>query len=75
MSDSIPDARSTIAGHSIERACKDLPDGWQIDIGMESGSAWVNLYNPDGDQVEFPTNRETIDEELNDAIEFAIKIG
>lgn len=35
-------------GAALERAAKDLPEGWIVELSVESGSAWVSLYDPDG---------------------------
>jgi len=57
---------------AINRAAKDLPLDWHIEIHVEVGSGWVELYDNEYARVDFPTNREALDEEIDDAIEFAI---
>jgi hypothetical protein len=52
-----------------------LPEGWEVQISMEKDSGTIELYNPEGDLVEFPTAYETFADQLNDAIEFAIQLS
>lgn len=33
-------------------ACRDLPDGWQLTLEMESGSGAFRLFRPDGTEVD-----------------------
>lgn len=33
---------------AMNRACRHLPDGWQILITLEKGSGWAKVYDPDG---------------------------
>ena len=58
---------------AVERACGELPDGWTIQLHMENGAGWVELYDDTGCQVDdFPTNNERLDYTLNDAIDAAL---
>lgn len=58
---------------AVERACGELPDGWTIELHMELGAGWIELYDAEGIQVEdFPTNNERLDYTLNDAIDEAL---
>ena len=51
------------------RVCKHLPEGWQLDLCMERGAAWVQLSNPDGDGVSLPDAADkSLEEQINDAI-------
>lgn len=56
----------------VQRACCDLPFGWEITINLEKNAGTVSLFNPDGDEEEFPSNREHLANELSDAIDAAI---
>ena len=55
----------------IENASSALPEGWEIRIGIEAGSAWVTLLDPEGDEVEYPSNNEFLAESVQDAVEQA----
>jgi hypothetical protein len=59
---------------AVERACGELPDGWQISICMENGAGWVELYDDCGVLCDnFPTNNERLDYTVNDAIDAAMQ--
>lgn len=59
--------------NAINRAAKDLPWDWHIEVHVELGSGWVELYDYKYERREFPSNRESLRDEINDAIDFAIK--
>jgi len=70
----IKDAESRVPLYeAVERACTDLPDGWSIQLVMEKGAGWVELYDDCGVHCDdFPTDNERIDYTVNDAIDAAI---
>ena len=52
----------------VNKICNQLPEGWLISLEMESGAAWVDLYEGSG-IVELPDPTDkTIIEQLNDAL-------
>lgn len=55
-----------------QRACAELPEGWEITINLEQDAGTISLFNPDGDEVQFDSNYESIQQELRDAIDAAI---
>lgn len=58
---------------AVERACGELPEGWSIQLCMENGAGWIELYDDCGVHCDdFPTNNERLDYTLNDAIDAAI---
>ena len=60
-------------GRAIDNAAGRLPDGWQIEIKIECGSATVMLEGPDGtSHTDFP--RESLADEINEAVEHAEKV-
>jgi hypothetical protein len=63
--------RDAKLGASIENAAGNLPDDYTIEINIECGSAAVTLWGPDG-HCEFPTNHESLGQQIADATEFAI---
>ncbi|NID15433.1 hypothetical protein [Luteibacter yeojuensis] len=38
-------------GEAVEAACRDLPDGYIIELALERGAAVPTLYDPDGEQI------------------------
>jgi hypothetical protein len=44
--------RDAALGAAIQRAARDLPDGWQVHVCVERGAGWPILYNPEGDVIE-----------------------
>lgn len=52
--------------------CRDIPLYWKVTIVFEREAGWVELRDPDGHRVEYSTNRETIEEQLVDALRHAI---
>ena len=61
---------------AVERACGDLPEGWKVELHMENGAGWIELYDPEGIEVEnFPTNNERLDYTINDATDAALSAG
>lgn len=70
-----PSKSSCALNQLINRACSELPEGWNIRIEMERNAGWVELLNPDGEEVEFPSDHEHLADSLLDAIEAALKQG
>lgn len=59
---------------AIENAAKNLPDGFRIEIVIEKDSGSVSLLDPDGNGHDFPSNRECLTDEINDAVEHAVEM-
>lgn len=57
---------------AVNRACRDLPDGWTIDLSLEFGAAWVSMCDADGNPVEFEETDRTLPERINEAVDVAI---
>jgi hypothetical protein len=59
----------------FEAACKmattDLPEGWMIEIHLEKGIGWVDLFQPDGARHDF----ETAGMRMNDLILKALAVA
>ena len=34
---------------AVEYAAEHLPEGWKIEICVEKGAGWCDLYDPEGD--------------------------
>jgi hypothetical protein len=37
---------------ALKDAARDLPDGWIVEVCVERGAGWVELYDQDGDRHE-----------------------
>ena len=44
--------------NTINMLCDKLPKGFIVKIGMENGSAWVELYDPEGNELELPDSTD-----------------
>ena len=55
---------------SINHAAEELPEGWIIEINVENGSAWVDLYDGSGNHSHFHAVG-TISEQVSEAISHA----
>lgn len=54
---------------TVNKVCKDLPTGYIIKLGMENGSAWIECYDYDGNEIELPDSTDkSLQAELNDAL-------
>ena len=62
---------------AIKSAAEKMPEDWMVSIDMEGGYAGVSLVDPSGDVIdsnEFMSPDDTIAEQLENAIAFAISI-
>lgn len=57
---------------ALNRAAGELPEGWSITIEVERCAGYVSLYDPDGEEHEFPCNRESMAQDVIDALDYAI---
>lgn len=62
-------------GKAIERACKELPDGFEVEVMLERGAGTVTLYCPEGYGTDEGHDADTFDEQINHAIDAAMKAG
>lgn len=53
--------------------CGALPEGWQISIALERDSGDVDLWDEEGEREEFPTNYESLEQQIQDALEHAVE--
>ena len=60
---------------TLNRMARDLPEGYRISIGVEKDAGWVNLYGPDMQEIEFPSNMETLAEQIEDAYQHAVDLA
>ncbi|WP_250512656.1 hypothetical protein [Caballeronia sp. INDeC2] len=59
----------------MQRACGDLPEGWQIEIGLERNAGWVDLRSPEGALVTFDDDADKFDWKIHKAIDRARQSG
>lgn len=62
-------------GEAIERAARELPEGWEISIRLERESGTVNLFDTDGSLVQFATDDYALSDTINDAVKWAKENG
>lgn len=56
----------------LQRCAQELPEGYRIVIQVERDSGWVDLMDPNGDNIEYPCNNEYgLIEQVMDALEFS----
>lgn len=54
------------------KVCGDLPDGWEINLCMENGAAWVEAIKPSGYTIDIDGGDLSLVEQINDALEQAL---
>lgn len=65
-------ARDAALYCAVQRSCAELPEGWEIRIELERSAGTVILVNPDGEDVDYPSDHEYMASDINDAIDAAI---
>jgi hypothetical protein len=56
--------------------CRDLPYGYEIQVCLENGAAYVTLTTEDGHYAELPdTADKTLEEQISDALKTAIELS
>ena len=63
----------TELGKAVERAAKKIPYGYTLNIVLDCNSHDAVLYDDEGEECEFTSNRESLAGTINDAVEFAIQ--
>jgi hypothetical protein len=56
----------------VQRACAELPEGWNIEIGLERGAGWVDLRGPDGEKIDLENDVDCFDWSIHAAIDAAV---
>jgi hypothetical protein len=68
--------RQAAIGKAIERACGELPEGFDLHVECENGAAGVRLYHPDGEEESEDLYCESgLAGEIDNAINVAIAKG
>lgn len=59
-------------GEAIQRAARDLPEGYRVVIDIEREGGTVDVVLPDGtEEKEYPSNHERLSESIADALQYA----
>ena len=56
----------------LQRGAELLPEGWMITVEVERDGGGVTLIDPQGNDLDYPSNRESMGDEVEDAIEEAL---
>lgn len=59
----------------FNRVCGELPDGYSIDIHLEKDSGDAELFDEYGEEIEFPSNRESLVGTILDALSYADQVA
>ena len=57
---------------AIQRACSDLPEGYEVRLHMENGYGGIEWSTPDG-AVELIGGEGFIDSDINEAVDAALE--
>jgi hypothetical protein len=57
---------------ALNRAAGELPGRWTIEIQVEREAGNVCLYDEEGTEHEYPCNRESVAQDVIDALDYAI---
>lgn len=57
---------------AVQRACNELPEGWEIVLRAEYGAGTVELFNPDGDEVDFNSSFTNCATSIEEAVAYAV---
>lgn len=58
-----------MASTVVNEVCGSLPLGWELQLCMEQGAAWVELVNPEGGRVELPDAADqSIEAQIREAL-------
>lgn len=61
-----------LVGQAVERAARDLPEGWELTINLERGAGWVEWTNDEGNTMGIEADGEPFHQQINAAIDAAI---
>ncbi|SDA11007.1 hypothetical protein SAMN03159476_00355 [Pseudomonas sp. NFPP05] len=59
----------------VERGAHELPEGWEVRICIEKDSGYVELFDEDGCEIDFPNSCETLWLTVSEAIDAAMGKG
>ncbi|AOJ09641.1 hypothetical protein WS71_20225 [Burkholderia mayonis] len=55
----------------IQRACAELPEGWEINVCMERDAGGIDIYDPAGQKLDFDSDADHFDWRIHEAIDAA----
>lgn len=50
------------------KACRDLKEGWEINIHLENGEGYVSLIDSNGNEVEYDIGELTMEDQIEQCI-------
>lgn len=56
----------------VQRACGELPEGWELQACMELHAGWVDLYTPTGEKIHIDS-QDTFNWTIHAAIDHALE--
>lgn len=56
----------------FNRAARDLPEGWRIEVCLELGAGWLILTDPEGEEHDV-VREDTLEQTIDAAIAIARK--
>jgi len=56
----------------VQRGAGELPHGWEILIRIEKDAGNAELIDPEGNEVDYPSNHECLADSVSDAIDEAL---
>lgn len=59
---------------AVEYAAEHLPEGWYVEIYVESGSAWIRLENDAGDGHDVDTSELSLADSVVKAVHIAVGV-
>jgi hypothetical protein len=59
----------------VQRGAGELPEGWEILIRIERDAGNAELIDPEGNEVDYPSNHECLADSISDAIDEALSLA
>lgn len=60
---------------ACNKVCGELPQEWIVSVTLMLDSGDVQLIDPEGDDIDFPSNRENVEQTLLDALKHATELS
>ncbi|WP_186214671.1 hypothetical protein [Burkholderia gladioli] len=57
----------------VQRACGELPEGWEIRISLEKDAGTIDVYDSDGNNIDFQSDADHFDWRIHEAIDTALE--
>jgi len=62
--------------HAVaNKVCGELPEGWVINLCMESGAAWVEAIKPSGYTIDIDRGDMSLVEQIDEALSLSAESG